>query len=137
MPLDSTLRALLARAGAAMIAAAVLTSCADFATTPSDVVLQPSLNEAAAADVIINDEVWRGLADPNEPTSEISVPESGGVTLEPSFYLVGAQEQEKRIRIGVIYVDLLATTIRISAGDRRYLRRSEAAPPPARSSRRG
>ncbi len=116
MHLDSTLRAL-ARSGAALMVATTITSCADFTTTPRNVALQPSLNEAGAADVIINDEVWRGLSDPTEPTSEISVPESGDDTLEPSFYLTsGSLEQEKKIRVGVIYVDLAATSIRISGG---------------------
>ena len=115
MHLDRTLRALLARAGAAMLVGAI-TSCAEPTATPRDLALQPSLNEAAAADVIINDEVFRGLSDPSEPTAEISYPEGGDVTLEPSFYLTGTMEQEKLIRVGVIYVDLAATSIRISGG---------------------
>jgi SpoIID/LytB domain protein len=118
MRLDSTPRGLIARSGITMlVAAATITSCADFTATSRDLALQPSLTEAAVADVVINDEVWRGLSDPNEPTAEISIPESGDVTLEPSFYLTaGSLEQEQQIRVGVVYVDLNATSIRVSGG---------------------
>ena len=134
MRLLSTPRVVLTRWGLPLLAVYALASCADLTATSRELALQPSLDESSAGqEVIINDEVWVDPTVQHEPFAEIPVPETETAGLEPSFSVTAADlTPEPSIRVGVVYVDLNATTVRMSggpAGDTYELRSGTATGP--------
>jgi stage II sporulation protein D len=120
MPPQSTVRILLdrfTRWSVAALLGTLVVACSEVTSTSRESALRASLSESAAETdgVIINDEVWVDPTVQHEPYAAIPVPETETGGLEPSFSVeAAATEAEPNIRVGVVFVDLNAITVRIS-----------------------
>jgi stage II sporulation protein D len=115
---QSSVRILLNRWILAVLLGAFAVACSEVTATARQSALRASLEEAPdAQEVIINDEEWIDPTVQHEPYAEIPVPETETGGLEPSLSAApAALAPEPRIRVGVVFVDLNATTVRISGG---------------------
>ncbi len=124
MRLPSSPRVVPTRWGLVLLAAAAVVSCSDVTATSRELALEANLNELGGEhDVIIRDIVYPDPTVDQGPYAEITEwePEPGGLT--PTFSVAAASlPREPTVRVGVVYSELAATTVRIGGRDNYEIR---------------